>query len=167
MSLSVTVDYFPKSGKTGDALTELFMQHLRILQMYQSCTMRAKSDRLIISDYSNCVSFCQNCFNSNKICFECKALGHVSVYPPSRECQNCINKKQRCIKRAILIITTDCEEGNTKMFINLKKKTEEKNIDPYHALVDSLPGAPHLPKSLKASFCSSVQKFYMILFLLN
>ena len=122
MSLSVTVDYFPKSGKTGDALTELFMQHLRILQMYQSCTMRAKSDRLIISDYSNCVSFCQNCFNSNKICFECKALGHVSVYPPSRECQNCINKKQRCIKRAILIITTDCEEGNTKMFINLKKK---------------------------------------------
>ena len=120
MSLPVTVDYFPKSGKTGDALTELFMEHLRILQMCQSCTMKAKSDRPIISDYSNCVSFCQTCFNSNETCFECKALGHVSIYPALRACQNCIDEKQRCIKRAILLITTDCEEGNKKMFINLK-----------------------------------------------
>ena len=120
MSLPVTVDYFPKSGKTGDTLTELFMEHLRILQMCQSCTMKAKSDRPIISDYSNCVSFCQTCFNSNETCFECKALGHVSIYPALRACQNCIDEKQRCIKRAILLITTDCEEGNKKMFINLK-----------------------------------------------
>ena len=27
MSLPVTVDYFPKSGETVDALTELFMQY--------------------------------------------------------------------------------------------------------------------------------------------
>ena len=120
MSLPVTVDYFPKSGKTGDARTELFMEHLRVLQMCQSCTMKAKSDRPIISDYSNCVSFCQTCFNSNETCFECKALGHVSIYPALRACQNCIDEKQRCIKRAILLITTDREEGNKKMFINLK-----------------------------------------------
>ena len=71
MPLPITVDYFPKSGKTGDTLTELFMQHLRILQMCQLYTIKAKSDRLIISDYSNCVSFCQTCCNSNEICFEC------------------------------------------------------------------------------------------------
>ena len=121
MPLPITVDYFPKSGKTGDTLTELFMQHLRILQMCQLYTIKAKSDRLIISDYSNCVSFCQTCCNSNEICFECKALGHVSIYPTLRVCQNCINEKQRYIKRAIPIVTTDCEEGNKKMFIKLKK----------------------------------------------
>ena len=71
MPLPITVDYFPKSGKTGDTLTELFIQHLRILQMCQLYIIKAKSDRLIISDYSNCVSFCQTCCNSNEICFEC------------------------------------------------------------------------------------------------
>ena len=121
MPLPITVDYFSKSGKTGDALTELFMQHLRILQMCQLCTIKAKSDRLTISDYSNCVSFCQTCCNSNEICFECKALGDVSIYPALRVCQNCINEKQRYIKRAVPIVTTDFEEGNKKMFINLKK----------------------------------------------
>ena len=33
------------------------------------------------------------------------------------------------------------------MFISLEKKTEEKNIDPYLALVGLLPDAPHLAKS--------------------
>ena len=33
MPLPATVDYYPKSGKTGDAHPELIMQHLRILQM--------------------------------------------------------------------------------------------------------------------------------------
>ena len=109
--------------------------------------MKIKSDWLIISDYSNCVSFCQTCCNSNEICFECKAFGHVSIYPALRACQNCINEKQRCIKSATFIITTDCKEGNKKMFISLEKKTEEKNIDPYLALVGLLPDAPHLAKS--------------------
>ena len=89
--------------------------------MCQSCTVKVKSDRLIISDCCNCISFCQTSFTSNEICFECKALGHVSIYSALRACKNCINEKQRCIKRAILIITTDCEEGNKKMFISLKK----------------------------------------------
>ena len=33
MPLPATVDYYPKSGKTGEAHPELIMQHLRILQM--------------------------------------------------------------------------------------------------------------------------------------
>ena len=69
--------------------------------MCQSCAMNAKSNRLIISDYSRCVSFCWTCFNSNKIYFDCKALGHVSIYPALRACQNCINEKQRCINPSL------------------------------------------------------------------
>ena len=42
MSLPVTVDYFPEAGKVGDTLTGMFMQHLKILQMCQSCTMKTK-----------------------------------------------------------------------------------------------------------------------------
>ena len=41
------------------------------------------------------------------------------------------------------------------MLINFqkkKKKNEEKYIDPYLALADPLSDAPHLTKSLKASF---------------
>ena len=53
MSLPVTVHYFPESGKAGDALTGMFMQHLKILKMCQSCTMKTKLDRPIIFD---CVS---------------------------------------------------------------------------------------------------------------
>ena len=70
--------------------------------MCQSCTMKAKSGRLIISDYSNCVSFCQTYFDSNVTCYEFRALGHISIYPALRACQNYINEKQRCIKRQII-----------------------------------------------------------------
>ena len=62
MSLPVTVDYFPKSRRKGNVLTEVFMQHLRILQMCLPCTMKAKPVRLIISDYSNRVLFFVFCF---------------------------------------------------------------------------------------------------------
>ena len=40
------------------------------------------------------------------------------------------------------------------------KKTEEKTIHPYLALVGTLPDAPHLAKSLKASFSN----WYLTLF---
>ena len=99
MSLPVTVDYFPKSRRKGNALTEVFMQHLRILQMCLPRTMKAKPDRLIISDYSNRVLFfvflffCQDCFSSNEVSSEQNTLGHVSTYLTLRACQNCINEK--------------------------------------------------------------------------
>ena len=66
-----------------------------------------------------------------------------------------LRENQIRVKRAILIVTTDCEEGNKKnayQFSKKKKKNEEKNIDPYLALTGPLSDAPHLTKSLKASF---------------
>lgn len=79
--LPVSVDYFPKSGKTGAALTDLFMKYLRLLQMCESCTLKTESRQLIISDYSNCKSFCEACFTSKMVCSECKHMGHVSIFP--------------------------------------------------------------------------------------
>ena len=99
MFLPVTVDYFPKSRRKGNALTEVFMQHLRILQMCLSRTMKAKPHRLIISDCSNRVLFfvflffCQDCFSSNEVSSEQNTLGHVSTYLTLRACQNCISEK--------------------------------------------------------------------------
>ena len=66
-----------------------------------------------------------------------------------------LRENQIRVKRSILIVTTDCEEGNKKTLINFqkkKKKNEEKNNDPYLALTGPLSDAPHLTKSLKASF---------------
>ena len=79
------------------------------------------------------------------------SCSHISCFKRPR--QNCINEKQRCIKRAILINSTDCEEGIKKIFINLKEEdTEEKTIVPYLSHVGPLPDAPNIAKNLKISF---------------
>ena len=69
-----------------------------------------------------------------------------------RRCDYCITAKTKCEKRAILILTTDCEEGNKAMFMLFKKEIEEGKINPAFSLLSPLPDCPHLGKSLKASF---------------
>lgn len=152
MSLPVAVVYSTKSGKTGENLTKLFTDHIKILQMCESCTKLTKCDDLIINDSSLCQSYCECCYTSAKICEKCKEIGHASFHPALRSCTKCVLLKQRCVKRAFFIITTDCEEGNKKMFLTIKEKIKAKTIDPYLSLLTPLPDPPHLGKSLKASF---------------
>ena len=68
MSLPVSVVYSTKSGKKGENLTKLFSDHMKILQMCETCTKLVKCDDLIINDSSLCSSYCEPCFTSNGIC---------------------------------------------------------------------------------------------------
>lgn len=63
--------------------------------------------------------------------------------------KNCLLNKNKCIKRTILLITTDYVEGNKKMFLNLNEDQEYKTTDPF---VNCTCTAQPLGKSLKTSF---------------
>ena len=119
-----------------------------------------KCDDLITNDSSLCSSYCEPCFTTNRICDKCKEIGHFDVHPVLRSCTNCLSLKQQCIRRAFFVITTDCEEGNKKMFLTIKEKIESKAINPNLSLLSPHPDPPHLGKSLKASFSNWMLKLF-------
>lgn len=57
----------------------------------------------------------------------------------------------RCLKRVILVVTTDCEEGNKQMLLKLKGDSIDARLDPYLPHLLSMPDVSHIGKSLKAS----------------
>ena len=151
-SLPVLVEYVPKAGKTGENLTEQINRHIKVLQMCESCVNKTKADDLILKDFSLCKSHCKNCYEAGVLCTKCLEDGQKSIYPAFRACQNCLKDSIKCTKRAILVVTTDCEEGNKKMFLTMKNDIEEKKTHPDVSLTVPLPDSPHVGKCLKASF---------------
>ena len=158
--LLVSFVYSAKSGTNGVNLTKLFTEHLKISQMYETCTKLAKCDDLIMNDSSLCSSYCEPCFTSNRICDKCKEIGHFDVHLVLHSCTKCFSLKQQCIRRALFFITTDCEEGNEKMFLTIKEKIEAKTIDPNLLLLSPLPDPEHLGKNLKVSFSNWLLKLF-------
>ena len=70
-SLPVGVDYATQSGKTGQAMIDLFAQHIKPLQACESCQKKAQHRRDIITpERINCVSFCEVCYESKTVCGE-------------------------------------------------------------------------------------------------
>ena len=117
MPLPVSVVYSTtKSGKSGEDLTKLFTDRIKILQKCETCTKLVKCDDLIINDSSLCSPYCEPCFTSNRICDRCKEIGHFDVHSVLCSCTKCLSLKQQCIRRAFFVITTNCEEGNKKCF---------------------------------------------------
>ena len=112
--------------------------------MCEKCTKLAKCDGLIINDSSLCSLYCEPYFTSNRICNKCKEIDHFDVHPALRSCTKCLSMKQQCIKRAFFVITTNCEEGNKKMFLAIREKIEPKTIGPNLSLLSRLPDPPHL-----------------------
>ena len=68
---------------------------------------------------------------------------------PDRKKKKCIAQGRQCIRRTVLVITTECEEGNKQMFLSLKNKIETKRKDPKLLLTVSLPNAHKSGKVLK------------------
>ena len=151
-SLPVLVEYVPKAGKTGENLTEQINRHIKVLQMCESCVNKTKADDLILKDFSLCKSYCKNCYEAGVLCPKCLEDGQTSIYPAFRACQNCLKDSIKCTKRAILVVTTDCEEGNKKVFLTMNNDIEEKKTHPDVSLTVPLPDSPHVGKCLKASF---------------
>ena len=142
-------------------MEEMFTKHVETLQMCKSCTEETKASDLIIEANPICESYCKNCYKNKELCSPCIEDGQISIFPSVRICKRCIAQGRQCIRRAVLVITTDSEEGNKQMFLSLKNKIETERTDPELLLTVPLPDAPHLRKSFKASFS------YWILKLLN
>ena len=67
-----------------------------------------------------CNSFCQQCFDLKDVCIDCKGKGYISHIPSVRACKVCVDSKIRCVKRVIVALTVDCEEGNKQCLMRLK-----------------------------------------------
>ena len=103
-------------------------------------------------DFSSCNSYCETCYTLKSVCTDCQLAGHNSYHPQLRHCDVCTLESKKCEKRAIFIMTSDCEEGNRQMFLKMNEQISDGEIDPNLSLLSPLPDCPHLGKSMKASF---------------
>lgn len=152
-SLPVAVDYSTQSGKTGEAMADLFKGHIKTLQSCELCLKQAKHRRHIITyEEINCTSFCEECYQSKAVCGECKLLGQVSHIPSLRFCDSCRDRNAGCVRRVVMVVCSDCESGNKTAFETIKAKIEAGTEDPDLAFLSILPDCPHVGKSIKAAF---------------
>ena len=152
-SLPVAVDYCTQSGKTGQAMADLFREQIKTLQTCESCQRQAPHRRHIISSHTmNRDSFCEECFVPKSVCDACKVSGQVSHLPSLRFCDACRDKDAVCFRRVVAIVCSDCESGNKSAFETLKEKLDADTEDPEHTFLSDLPGCPHVGKSMKAAF---------------
>lgn len=57
-----------------------------------------------------------------------------------------------CVHRIILVLTSDCKEGNKKAFKLIIDEISSGSIDPHLSLLTAIPMAIHVGKSLKQAF---------------
>jgi hypothetical protein len=152
-SLPIAIDYTTKSGKTGQTMSSYFEEHIKTLQVCQTC-QEILEDRCHIfsSDQINCASFCNACYDSKTVCAECEAVGHISHVPSLRACDLCLEQNRICVRRVVMVLCSDCETGNKNAFEILNEKLENGTIDPALEFLCILPDCPHVGKSMKAAF---------------
>ena len=118
-----------KESKIGENTMSLFTEQAQIVQIRVECTMLSKPNNVIIryADVTNCQSSCVDCTRSNILCNQCKEKGFVSHIPSLRPCSRCLENDRKCIRRVVVAFSVDCEEGNKKCLLELKRKIEQDN----------------------------------------
>ena len=62
-SLPVAVDYTSQAGKTGPHMAELFQEHIKTVQVCESCLKKTPNTGPITSFHESiCCSFCEECY---------------------------------------------------------------------------------------------------------
>ena len=149
ISLLCAVEYSSQSGKTGDAMAQLFETEIKILQVCLNCQKRAKLERNILQfENCECDSFCKDCFEKKTVCQRCDQIGQVSHIPSVRKCAFCIGNKLRCKRIVVVVLTSDCEQGNKTAFENIIGKIKLDSIDTELFLLSVIPDFPHVGKSI-------------------
>ena len=95
----------------------------------------------------------KECLAISEICGACAENNQASFVPCLRACDNCLRDRKQCEKCAILVLTTDCEEGNKKAMALIWNMQEDNTIDPAFKYVLFFPDSVQVGKSLKCSFC--------------
>ncbi|KAI8522267.1 hypothetical protein Bbelb_020210 [Branchiostoma belcheri] len=151
LSMPVAVDYLAKKGKTGEVMQQMFASRVKTVQVCRRCLQRAQVKELIVEDVPGCVSHCDTCLANGTVCEECGTLGHETIHPAARACSKCVNETKQCEKILVMVLSTDCEEGNKKAMRGLRDVAE---VDPSLQLLVHIPDAVHVGKSLKAGFAN-------------
>ena len=153
-SMPVSARYSPKSGKTGDYMKKMLTEEIKILQMCENCQKRSKESDLILpaAQLILCKSECIYCIQSKTVCEDCAKIGCVTYIPSVRPCKFCLEHDLKCVLRVVTVLTLDCEEGNKKCMVSFKEAVISGSVDPASSLLTVLPDAPHVLKTLKASF---------------
>ena len=154
-SMPTIAEYVPKTGKTGANLTSSFMKNIILLQTCERCQKMTRDHEHIISDKDlNCHSTCNECLDQKQVCEDCLQIGHQYYLPCLRACEKCLKAGQRCTRRIILVLCSDCEEGNKKAFKMIIDMISDGTIDPHLFFLVILPDAIHVGKSLKQGFAN-------------
>ena len=153
-SLPVAIEYSTKTSKKGDDMKSFFTEQIKILQVCESCQKYAKDMKLTLpaTHINLCESECRQCIDLKDVCDQCKDAGFTYYIPPMKLCKRCIESNLQCIKRVVMILTSDCKEGNKQCMSKLRNEIEEIAIDPHLSLLSALPDCPHILKTCKASF---------------
>ena len=156
VSMPIATNYFTKSGKTGEEMKDFFFEQTKILQICKACLEMVRSDDNTVPPcaVNDCMSSCRACLDGGKPCPECAEQDQLSHIPSLRACKRCLDAGEQCIRCIVLILSTDCEEGNKKAMELIAKLQEDQHIDPALQYLVFLPDGVHVGKSLKCSFCN-------------
>jgi hypothetical protein len=156
MPIATITNYFTKSGKTGEEMKDFFFEQTKILQICKACLEIVRSDdnTVLPCAVNDCMSSCRACLDGGKPCPECAEQNQLSHIPSLRACKRCLDAGEQCIRCIVLILSTDCEEGNKKAMELIAKLQEDQHIDPALQYLVFLPDGVHVGKSLKCSFCN-------------
>ena len=116
--------------------------------------MPAKDHTVQLPSERICRRLCEECLENDKVCASCVEQKQPSHVPSLRACQRCIASGEQCLRCAVLVLATDCEEGNKKAMELILKMQEERSIDPALQYLVFFPDSVHVGKSLKCSFCN-------------
>ena len=160
-SLPMAIYYVGKKGKTGENMMSLLTEQAQIIQICLECTMLSKPHNMIIryDEVNNCQSSCVDCTRSNILCNQCEEKGFVSHITSLRPCSRCLENDRKCIRRVVVALSVDCEEGNKKCLLGLKNKIEQGNIDPHLQMLSLLPDCVYVAKACKGSFSNWYLQF--------
>ena len=103
---------------------------------------------------NDCMSSCRACLDGGKACLEYAEQNQLSHIRSRRACKRCLDAGERCIRCIVLILSTDCEEGNKKAMELIAKLQEDQHIDPALQYLVFLPDGVHVGKRLKCTFCN-------------
>lgn len=137
-------------------MKDFFLEQVKILQVCKACLERIPSDNHTVQlpPEDLCCSVCEECLQNGKVCDTCAERKQPSHIPSLRACKRCYDAGQQCVRCAVLVLTTDCEEGNKKAMELISKMQEERSIDPALQYLVFFPDSVHVGKSLKCSFCN-------------
>ena len=129
--MPVAVSYHTKGGKTGEDMKELLQGQIKTLQLCKGCLERTPANELTMEFPEGvCSSTCEECLASREICPTCAEKNQPSHAPCLRDCDQCLRDGTQYERCVVLVLTTDCEEGNKRAMELIDKIQEDKTIDP-------------------------------------